>query len=183
MKKSFRVYVNVKGKRRFLYVILLIFFLSIILASVVGISVSAYKAHKNRTVSDSYEPYEPKPLDQDVLWRIVQEWRVSEGYEPYMVSDDLCRIANERLGALYYDFSHTGFITNTDVFRSTKYGGFTTLGENLIMGFPTEETCLNSWLASPKHRENLIMNYSHSCIRCGVHDERNYCIQVFGSHM
>lgn len=109
-------------------------------------------------------------INEDRLWVVVNEWRMSENKPSYVKDDSLCSYANQRVQDIQTDFSHDKFVAMKKVDR------FIRLGENLSRDFQTNQETLTAWLNSPKHRENLDDNYEYSCIRCS----EATCVQLFG---
>lgn len=96
---------------------------------------------------------------------------------------------NDQLGKAAYDhsvdmntqnyFSHTSLSGTTPGQRITAAGySWSTYGENIALGYSTEETVIAAWLKSEGHCKN-IMNGNFK--EMGVGKESNYWTQVFGS--
>lgn len=117
-----------------------------------------------------------QPLSEHKVWLLVQDWRGSVGKSPYIEDPLLCTYAERRLTELNGDFSHDKFyLTSDEIYENSD---FSSVGENLARLYYREQDVLDGWLASPSHRENLDMAYTHSCIRCG----RVSCVQLFASY-
>jgi len=116
-----------------------------------------------------------EPVDQDVLFESVQNWRLELGKEAYIADSQLCEFANKRVKEIQSDFSHSGYrkMAETEIYKDGRYSK---TGENLSEGVVYELELLNKWLTSPSHRDNLEDDFTHSCVRC----ENNYCVQIFG---
>ncbi len=136
---------------------------------------------------DDDKPYSGD-FSQDEILRLVNEARQS-GYtcggvkmpavEPVTWSDKLAKAAydhSEDMVAQDY-FSHTSKDGRSpaDRIRAVDYE-FTTWGENIANGYPSEEAVIKGWLKSPGHCKN-IMNASIK--EMGVGRSNNYWTQVF----
>ncbi len=100
----------------------------------------------------------PTSLNADVLTKDVNDWRVKNGYQPFIQDQRLCNLANERLPEVKIDYSHKRFWDHTNEFTYIK------LGENLGEDWTNEQQLLNAWLQSPEHLANLQYPYTYSCI-------------------
>lgn len=107
------------------------------------------------------------PIDQDRLFKAVNEFRVKEGLPEYSIGDRACTIASERVKDIQTEFSHR-------LFFSRVING-EDVGENLSNGFYNETEIVHAWIYSKKHRINLLELYPKSCIKC----ENNRCVQIF----
>jgi len=113
-----------------------------------------------------YDPL-PKPLSAEKLTALVNKWRVSQGFQPYVKNEDLCQIAIDRSdeGA----DNHKGFLE--------KYSNFpSVIQENLVQA-SNEYSALSSWLNSKPHLATLEKPYKYSCIAC----YKNQCNQIFSN--
>lgn len=107
-------------------------------------------------------------LDSNVLWSLVQNWRSSQGLQPYIKDQRLCAIAEDRVSTSPHD--HTGLYQ--------KYGNYPyVIQENIVWSYPTEQASLNGWIGSPAHHATLIAPYADSCIACLQQE----CIEIFSS--
>lgn len=99
-------------------------------------------------------------LDQDVVWALVQNFRLENNLKTYEKSQKLCEIAKGRAGDILSEFSHRIF--------SEKYDGKTPylISENIARGFLTEKATLDGWLKSASHSAALRADYQYSCIQC-----------------
>lgn len=123
------------------------------------------------SASTTFEP-PTKRLNKEVLWNIINDWRVATGRKPYERSQFLCEVAETRVQEAYLNFSHQGF--NAKRFCTQKCD----LGENLSVGvYKDEEDLLHTWLDSPSHREILEQPYQASCIDM----KGTTTVQIFGS--
>lgn len=113
-----------------------------------------------------------EPIKQDVLWSLIQDWRIASERPPYTVDSKLCDYADSRVKEIQNDFDHQKFVD------MEKSDNFTTLSENASKNTNTEKQTLDAWLASHTHRSALEDQYTHSCLRC----ESNYCVQIFGRY-
>jgi len=123
------------------------------------------------TVIPTYEPRPTEiPLSAEKLETLVNKWRISQGLQSFIHSEDMCRIAEIRLVDIKTDWSHNGF--SADRFCTQ----LCTIGENLARGFSTEQDTLNGWLASPDHLAELKTPYTHTCIKT----DQIRTVEIFG---
>lgn len=109
------------------------------------------------------------PLDAERLTALVNNWRVSQGFQPYRKLDILCQIAQSRtkdgldhhigLPATYHLFNQKSFIS-----------------ENLTQG-NDDKDALDRWLGSPPHKEALEKPYIYSCIAT----KGQFAVQIFSN--
>lgn len=112
----------------------------------------------------------PINLSSDKLSQLVNDWRAQNGYQPYIKSDFDCNFALERIPEIEQNFSHNGFHLRI---KEAPVGA--TLGENLAMGYESEQITLTAWLNSPEHLANLKAPYDHSCIQT----DGAYAVEIF----
>jgi uncharacterized protein YkwD len=124
------------------------------------------KADNHPSYASRYE------VNEERLFELIQNWRSSQGKSQYIVSDDLCTIAEKRLEEVKVKFNHDGF--QTDWVKQSSNMAF--IGENLSELFLRNEDVLTGWLNSPGHRENLEDGFTHSCLRCTPYQ----CVHIFG---
>lgn len=94
-------------------------------------------------------------LSAEKLTELVNEWRVSQGFQPYVQDERLCEVARDR--ADDGDDDHQGF---RDKYYSYPY----VLSENMLLNGTSEKNALNAWLNSPAHRKVLNAHYKYACI-------------------
>lgn len=115
----------------------------------------------------SVPPISPTPtelihrVDQDVLFNLIQQWRMENNLQTYVKSDLLCKIAEIRVREIYSDFSHNGLKG-----KAAKYCPNTCLlseniAENIITG---EADVLRAWLNSSPHAAALKQDFKYSCL-------------------
>jgi uncharacterized protein YkwD len=76
-------------------------------------------------------------------------------------------------------FDHTGSNGSSPGDRITKYNyNWSTYGENIAKGYPTEQSVIEGWIKSPGHCVN-IMNGSFR--ETGIAKTGDYWTQNFGS--
>ena len=112
-------------------------------------------------------------LDENKLFDLVNIYRQSKGLSMLTKSVVTCGIATLRVNEIQNDFSHDGFRRNSQKWINSYNLSY--LGENLAEDYSSEEIVLSKWLKSSKHRENLMDDYSYSCMRC----KNNKCVQIF----
>lgn len=127
----------------------------------------------------TYVPYGTF-IDEDVLYELVNEWRVKNNKPRYITSETLCTMAEVRLTQLPTDPDHDGFYKLAD--KLVDNGTFEKVSENLITKYAgsagvNEKTMLNDWLESKLHRAAIESSYVYSCLRCDNNDGN--CVQLF----
>lgn len=122
----------------------------------------------------SLEPKTKTYPDANKLFQIVNEWRTENGYQPYLIDQRLCDIADIRLAQTSRNWSHDEFIPTIDRYFQ---GNYSEKSENLARDFYDEQSTLKAWLNSPTHKENLDKDYQYSCIAL----DGNYVVQIFGN--
>lgn len=116
-------------------------------------------------------------LNQDKLWSLVQEWRVSENLPPYIKDPQLCEIAKKRAPEIKNELEnpHAGF--KAAVKGSTLTSNVLVTENNV--GALSETNALNQWLNSASHAAQLRRSdYKYSCIAT---DGGTYAVQVFAN--
>lgn len=110
----------------------------------------------------------PIVTNSEKLMINVNNWRLSQGLQPYQSDNWLCDQATLRVYDVRNGISHEGL--------HLRYEGKYDLSENLSEGY-TEDEALTAWLNSPTHSEILHKNYTHACIRC----IDNKCVNLFAN--
>lgn len=163
------------------YLLISALLVGVIVSPLVYLSLERTPVKAERSIS-SPKPTVPKrfPNGEEVLAE-VNNWR-SKSYGAYSYSEELCTVATKRLSEIKKDFSHNGFqnMVNEGLLSSK----FTRLGENLanynrdLIKFdpPKARDYLKGWLDSQSHKENLLADFTHSCVKC----DKGYCVQIFG---
>lgn len=111
-------------------------------------------------------------LNADLLFTMVNDYRVKNGLAPFEKDEKVCEITRLRAPELYPEIiinnnMHAGFYG-----RNLPYQA----AENIIY-FRTEEGALNWWLNEPLHKKSIVSDYKYSCISCAG----EACSQVFTS--
>jgi uncharacterized protein YkwD len=153
-------------KKIFIFSILFVYLVAVYSA---GRFIAINYAQKPTPVS-AVTPTKQAELNADKLWSLIQEWRESEGLQPYIKDQRLCEIAKDRADD-NIDY-HKGFMEKYD----TPEYPFV-MQENSVWGYSSEEYSLNGWLNSPPHRETLEKPYTHSCVAT----YKNNAIQIFSN--
>ena len=55
-----------------------------------------------------------EPFSADKLFQYVNDWRIEEGYQPYIKSEFACNIADIRLPQVKVDWSHDKFLSQVE---------------------------------------------------------------------
>lgn len=137
---------------------------------IVGLTIifgSSYAVNNNIFAKPTPTPI-PVELSSDKLWSLIQNWRLSAGFQIYTKDQRLCDIANDRVDDPKLDH-HQGFY---DKYSNYPY----VIQENLVTA-PSEELALNSWIHSQAHLETLQKNYQYSCLAT----KGNYAVQIFSN--
>ena len=89
--------------------------------------------------------------------RLVNEIREENGLPKFSTSASLNAAAARRAEELSVSFSHTR-PDNSSCFTVLGEFGITyrAAGENVAAGQPSPQAVVNSWMNSPKHRENIL---------------------------
>lgn len=113
----------------------------------------------------------PVTLNPDIIFALVNEYRVKARLPAFEKDDQVCEIANSRkpefAGEIATGAIHAGMRARKLQFwisENMKYGG-------------NEQEMLNWWLASPIHRASIFGGYKYSCVAC----EGTTCNQLFTS--
>ncbi len=112
-----------------------------------------------------------KNINQEILWSLVQNWRIENNLQPYTKNQTLCTIASTRLNEVQNNWSHNKFL---DRF-AYKYPSL--IGENLAKDWTDEITTFNSWINSPAHLKNLKDSFIYSCLET----KDSFAVQIFSS--
>ncbi len=110
-------------------------------------------------------------VNSSVLHNKVNSWRKTNNLSELPEEESLCKYAQDRATQIKIAWSHDLFWQD-----SCSKVNYSTCGENLSMGYFSEDQTLTAWLNSPTHKDNLQKNWSSMCIRC----QDGYCAQEFG---
>ena len=113
-------------------------------------------------------------LNADVLFNLVNNYRIQLSLEPLTKDSTLCDLANSRAPELYNEifgssYMHAGFRERA---KSLNYWAT----ENMIYQ-NSENGALNWWLNSPIHKSAIVGDYKYSCTACSGKS----CCQIFTS--
>lgn len=122
-------------------------------------------------------------LNGGAIFGLINAYRTSSGKPYWSVSDELCRLAEQRAEYLiqptYEDFvkniypsfkNHPGFQDMADAFNYSGLG----LSENLAMGAKSDIGVINNWKNSPAHNGLMLTTdhngttYTKACIATRV---------------
>lgn len=101
-------------------------------------------------------------INQEKLFKLVQEYRRGHGLRTFERSSILCDFAAIRVHQIDSNFSHEGFQELSNKFLHAAQ--FTGIGENLATGFTSAGEVLQGWIKSPLHKANLDRDFTHLCI-------------------
>lgn len=113
-------------------------------------------------------------LNAEVLFNLVNSYRVQVGLEPFSKDTTICEIANSRAPELYNEIFGTSYMHAGFRERANSLNYWAT--ENMIYQ-NTEQQALNWWLNSPIHRSAILGDYKYSCTACSGKS----CCQIFTS--
>lgn len=145
---------------------LLILFL-VILASIGGYFIASTTYESNNVVKLSPIP----ELNEQILFELIQDWRINQKLPPYIYSEKLCNFAKLRLKEIEVEFSHQGYYDHRKEINAIS------LGENLAENQPSEQHTLDMWVASPSHLKNLTTPFVYTCIKT----EGQKAVQIFAN--
>lgn len=95
---------------------------------------------------------------------IFNEYRQSKGLPPLVFTDDLNKIAAQRVEEIKKDFGHKSQLNSY-------------LAENIAKGISDNGDALDIWKNSPPHNKNLLGHY----VNTGYCNRDGYSVQVFSS--
>jgi uncharacterized protein YkwD len=114
----------------------------------------------------------------------TNELRAEHGCDPLEVDHDLIEASETQ--SIYiartHTFSHFGRDGSNFVVRAHRAGYDEPAGENIAWGYATADEVMDAWMASPRHRAN-ILNCQAKSIGTGIQyasDGTVYYTQVFG---
>lgn len=111
-------------------------------------------------------------LNKDSMWQAIQNWRAQNGYGIYVENPTLCQFANQRLGHVQANWSHSGFTKlNESTYKLQQ------VSENLARGMDSPQQVLDAWSASPSHRANLERWFTSACVAT----DGNYVVLIMGT--
>ena len=94
------------------------------------------------------------------LVKLTNQVRTEQGLNNLTTNEQLNLAAANKVKAIFANqyFSHTG--KNGEKFSSwIKEAGYTNyeiVGENLALGYFDQQAMMDAWMASPKHKENIV---------------------------
>ena len=120
----------------------------------------------------------------DEVVALTNEQRVLAGCDELAVDRELvvASVRQSHYMAATGDFSHFGWRGSTFETRSRAAGYQDVAAENIAWGFSTSYEVMDAWMASPRHRVN-ILNCDAKSLGAGVQqatDGTYYWTQVFG---
>lgn len=159
-----------------LIVVALPFFHSYLLAE------SAYNGCGGEIVSPTNTAYEARIIE------LVNEQRAAQGLPPMKFNSSLTDAARYHAADMSQDdyFNHqTNDRSNGTLVKvcnwsdrlKVYYTIYSSLGENIALGYPSPESVMDGWMNSSGHRANILGNYRE----IGVGFYNNYWVQDFGS--
>lgn len=116
----------------------------------------------------------------------VNKLRVEQGLKPLLYDAELGQLAiikaQDMINRGYFDHYSPYYGNPWDMATLFDYD-YTSFGENIARNFNSVDTVVNAWMASPKHRDNILKtSYTH--IGIGVKQAENgnfYWVQLFSS--
>jgi len=102
---------------------------------------------------------------------LVNQQRVNNGLKPLGYDSRLDHTARSQADwqAQHGEMTHTGTRGSDPATRISWAGiNWQSVGENVAYGYDSEESCMNAWMNSPGHRENILSpDYTHVGNGCG----------------
>jgi hypothetical protein len=114
----------------------------------------------------------------------VNRERADEGLPPLGYDGDLTQAArrHSRDQANMSNMDHDGSDGSSPSERVSDAGyDWTGTGENIAYGYADQEECLEKWLKSPGHRENIMGDYTHLGSAVSYDGDTPYYTQEFGN--
>lgn len=99
--------------------------------------------------------FETDPVSTEYVLYLHNKQRAEEGLEQLMPSEELAQMAQV----------HAEWMANKRKLKHSSLSGssFGYVGENIAMGYPTEENVLDGWMNSSGHRRNILnKHYTHA---------------------
>lgn len=126
-----------------------------------------------------------KQWEKKIL-ELVNKERAVKGLSPFMQDKKLTQIAiikvKDMLKRNYFEHNSPFYGNPWDLATLFDYE-YSSYGENLARNFESPETTVKAWMASPKHRDNILKEvYTHMGI--GIEQSKNgkyYVVQHFSS--
>jgi uncharacterized protein YkwD len=118
----------------------------------------------------------PLPTDDEIqsqVFNLINNARVNAGLSPLIQDPNLTALAKEHTEDMIEEnrLSHDGFED-----RAAR-SGYSSVGENVAMGFQTAQALVDAWLSSPGHRANILNpTYRYS----GLSYLDGWATQMFG---
>lgn len=118
--------------------------------------------------------------DEDKIFELVQKHRENLKKPRFILDQSLCDISKERADSLDNLDQHEGFKANKQKYFGSN--GFDVIAENLTRnsGYAEDPNkyIFDRWLDSPKHKDAIEADYTHSCLKCG----KALCVEIFGKY-
>jgi len=114
---------------------------------------------------------------------LVNKERANQGLSPLGIEDKLVQAAQVQSDdqAKMGSMTHTGSDGSTGGQRATRQGfDWNRIGENVAYGYSDEVTCMQQWMNSPPHRENILGEYELFGSAVAYAGSTPYYTQVFG---
>ena len=100
----------------------------------------------------------------DTLWGLILDYRKKKGLGTLSTDSVLCNLAQRRANEVTINWSHNGFINNSDLLYIKYCPGCTQMGENLARGFNSSSEIFNAWINSKPHKNELDTYYTKGCL-------------------
>ena len=132
-------------------------------------SVESIAAQKGGIITNAVVSQESNcaPGFLDTLHTLINTARSSNGLSPLSLLPTLQKSAQVHSNKM----SARGILSHDGWIEGIRSAGFASpiIGQNVANGFPTPDSVLNAWLASPGHRANILSgNYTFSGFGCTV---------------
>jgi uncharacterized protein YkwD len=145
----------------------------LIILLVIAIAAAIFLLLIPKKVDTTVQP-EVLAVSTDSLLIEVNRVRAENGCKkPLVINENLAKAAQERAEYIAADhWYHDGYIETVK-----KYYRYQKLGENLARHFKTDVEIINAWLASPKHKDNLL---NCKYVETGIGRSGAYVAQEYG---
>lgn len=127
-------------------------------------------------------PLQGSYLNANKLFFLVNEYRVSEKLSPFELDERLCTTAKLKAEDMVQNnyFEHDrglffGDLINTYSPTAVFYG------ENLAVSNGNEQVIFDAWRKSESHNENMLRDFTHSCVSLifDTEERQSYVVQHF----
>lgn len=113
------------------------------------------------------------PLDSNLIFNMINEYRVSLGLSVFEKENSVCSLATVRANEIIDEIAgRAGYLHSGLYNRGLDYW----IWENAKYG-SNEAGTVAWWKASPVHHQSIVGDFKYSCVACNG----TYCVQLFTS--